>query len=83
MNWLWTQGRLGWPLVALIVFSTVLVLAFDYCWRLIKAPFWEFALAGLSAWIVGVAVIVAVSRGRRGKQTRRRRLHEIPRRESA
>ncbi|HET7586537.1 MAG TPA: sulfotransferase [Gammaproteobacteria bacterium] len=68
MKWIWREGRLAWPPLCVAIFTTGLILAFDYCWRIIKAPFWQFALAGAAAWTIGVAVImaVAVAVGRRG-----------------
>lgn len=62
MSWIWAHGRFGWPLIALALYTTVLVLAFDYAWRLIKAPFWQFIAAAAIAWAVGVAVIVVCGR---------------------
>jgi hypothetical protein len=70
MSRIWINGRLAWPPVALVVFTTVLVLAFDFSWRLITAPFWMFATATIIAWLIGVAIIVMLAR-RFGRPRRR------------
>lgn len=70
MSWMWINGRLAWPPVALVVFTTALVLAFDFSWRLITAPFWMFAAAAIAAWLIGVALITWRSRQRRHNNSR-------------
>ena len=38
MRFCWVDGRLGWPLVILIVFVTASVLVLDYVWRTVIIP---------------------------------------------
>ncbi|HET7306570.1 MAG TPA: hypothetical protein VFK24_01980 [Gammaproteobacteria bacterium] len=61
-RYFWCNGRLGWPLVSVVLYSTVLVLALDYCWRVIKTPFWHLLAGCAVAWIIGIVIIGLISR---------------------
>ncbi|HEX3755791.1 MAG TPA: hypothetical protein VHV26_12035 [Rhizomicrobium sp.] len=43
----WIQGRMAWPLVVSIAYSTLVFLLTDYTWRMIVAP--VAVIAGLCA----------------------------------
>lgn len=62
MRWLWTAGRFGWPFVAVVAYSTVSIILFDYMWRVVLMPFPEMLVAGFAAWLVGLGVIVVFIR---------------------
>jgi len=57
-RWLWRDGRLGWPLMALLVFSTLWVLGFDYAWRMINMSFAMLLAVGLAVWFSGCLILL-------------------------
>lgn len=62
MNWIWAEGRLRWPLVALIVYGTVSVVIFDYVWRIVIMPFVTLLAAGLAAYVAGLVILLLLVR---------------------
>lgn len=60
MQWLWKDGRLNWPLVVLLAFSALWLVAFDYAWRLIEVQFEILLVVGLILWAVGALTILWV-----------------------
>jgi hypothetical protein len=48
----WIDGRISWPVVLAVVFSTVTILATDFAWRTIQAPL---------PVIVGVAALLLLA----------------------
>lgn len=61
MRYFWTRGRIGWPTMALVVFHTLLLLAFDYVWRLVQIPFLQLLLIFAGIWVVGIIAIVGAT----------------------
>ncbi|HET8551462.1 MAG TPA: hypothetical protein VFM97_03165 [Gammaproteobacteria bacterium] len=61
-TYFWCKGRLAWPLVAGIIYSTALILGLDYCWRVVKTPFWHLLAGFAAAWVVGIVLIGMISR---------------------
>jgi hypothetical protein len=55
---LWTEGRLSWGVVAVVVFMTVSVLAFDLAWRFVTI---QFDTLLIYAIVVDAAVAVALA----------------------
>ena len=41
-RWFWRNGRLPWPLVFIVVYLSLSVLAVDYAWRVVKMPIETF-----------------------------------------
>jgi DMSO/TMAO reductase YedYZ heme-binding membrane subunit len=67
----WVDGRLSWPLVALVAYLSAGLVILDYAWRVIVVQFdtlllYAFAIAG-PLFIVSVAVMVRY-RARRTKK---------------
>jgi hypothetical protein len=64
----WVEGRLSWPLVAIIVFFAVSILAVDLAWRVLVMPFDRLLVsAGLIDALVavlGIGLYFAVRRKR-------------------
>lgn len=59
---IWCNGRMSWLWVALLVYATVCVLAFDYAWRVIQAPF-ELLVAGAAVlWLGGSVALILIGR---------------------
>lgn len=58
---LWTRGRFGWSFIALVMFHTFLLIAFDYVWRLVQMPFLHLVLVFVGFWIIGNIVIAIVT----------------------
>lgn len=49
----------GWRVVALVIYATLGLLAFDLVWRLAKISFKRLALYGGALWSSGLAGILA------------------------
>jgi hypothetical protein len=55
---LWVDDHFSWFIVALVVYSTFSLVAFDYCWRVIYGSFRKLALYGGVIFVLGIAAIV-------------------------
>jgi heme/copper-type cytochrome/quinol oxidase subunit 2 len=58
----WVDGRLSWPLVALIAYLSAALVILDYAWRVIVVQFdtlllYAFAIAG-PVFILSVALML-------------------------
>ena len=72
-RWIWVDGRLSWPLVAMVVFISAFAIAFDFGWRVLVLPFETYLLIAvlLAAAIAIVRLGICVLRRRRtARQTR-------------
>jgi hypothetical protein len=56
----WVDGRLAWPLVAIIAFLTVSLLILDYVWRVVTLQFETLLIYAAIGNIVGLIVLLAV-----------------------
>ena len=54
-RWLWTDGRLSWGVIAVIIFLTLSILAFDIAWRVVRLQFDTLAI-----WAVVIDAAAAV-----------------------
>jgi hypothetical protein len=54
---IWRDGRFSWGVIAIVVFLTVSLIAFDVAWRLIRLQFDTFLIYCI---LVDVAVIFVV-----------------------
>lgn len=54
-RWLWTDGRLSWGVIAVVVFLTLSILAFDIAWRVVRLQFDTLAI-----WAVVIDAAAAV-----------------------
>jgi hypothetical protein len=61
-RWLWTDGRLSWGVIAVVVFATVSVLAFDVAWRVARLPFDRLAIYALVIDAAAAAAVIAIAR---------------------
>jgi MYXO-CTERM domain-containing protein len=64
----WVDGRLSWPLVAIIVFLAVSLVAVDLAWRVLVMPFDRLLVSaatidGLVA-VLGIGLYFALRRRR-------------------
>jgi hypothetical protein len=59
-RWVWTNGRLAWPLVVAIVFLTATVLSFDLTWRLLVLPFSLLATGALLIYSLVLICVIAI-----------------------
>jgi hypothetical protein len=58
---IWKDGRLSWGVIAVVVFLTLTVLAFDLAWRVVKIQFDTlvlYAVAVDAAAAVALAVVI-------------------------
>ncbi|MDA3919342.1 MAG: hypothetical protein PF501_01470 [Salinisphaera sp.] len=53
-DWFWSHGHLAWPLFVALVYSGVLVLLADYCWRLVTLPARQILAGVLAVWLLGL-----------------------------
>jgi len=58
---LWFQGHLAWPLFCVIVFTALLGLVVDYCWRVVRMRSAYLALVSGALWLAGMGVILIIS----------------------
>jgi len=56
----WIDGRLAWPAVVAVLFSTLAVLAIDFAWRTVQAPVWLLAIAGAGILLAGNTAIFII-----------------------
>ncbi len=60
MSKLMKNGRIAWPVVSAVLFSTVTILLTDYLWRMLQAPIATVAVTGAVILIAGnIAIILA------------------------
>jgi hypothetical protein len=62
---IWQEGRLGWPLVLAVLFSTAAILGLDFAWRMVQAPVSVVVVAGAAVLLTGNAAILLI--GARGR----------------
>ena len=55
-QWFWCNGRFGWPFVAAVVFSSLVLLVADFAWRVLVVP-----AETLAAAVLAVCIVIAVS----------------------
>jgi len=64
------NGKISWPFVWGILFSTVVIVLMDILWRLIEVSYLKIAVPGILLLLAGNALIfIASSRSDRAEQT--------------
>jgi len=61
MTLLWTNHRLAWPFVVLIVLVTLSAVGFDYSWRVWVIPFRMLLVGALVIDAIAACALVAVA----------------------
>ena len=61
-RWLWTDGRLSWSVIAVVVFVTLSILAFDVAWRVFRLQFGTLAIYALAIDAAAAVGVVLVAR---------------------
>ena len=56
-----TNGRISWPVVSGILFSTIAILLTDIVWRVVQISIWAIAASAIALLIIGNATIFIVS----------------------
>lgn len=58
----WVDGRLSWPLVAVIGFLTLWLLVLDYVWRVVTVQFETLLIYAVISNVAGLAALWVVCR---------------------
>jgi hypothetical protein len=58
----WVDGRLSWPLVALIGFLTIWLLVLDYVWRVVTVQFETLLIFAVVSFVAGLLALALASR---------------------
>lgn len=61
MEWFWNDGHLSWPLFAVLVYTSLLVLGADLVWRTTSGSTRKLALLVASVWLLGVVSIYGLA----------------------
>jgi uncharacterized membrane protein len=56
------SGRLTWPPVLVVLFSTLTVMATDYAWRMVQGSTTVIALCGVLLLVAGNAAIFILAK---------------------
>jgi hypothetical protein len=60
-TFLWSQGHIGWPSLAIVVFSVLCLLVTDAVWRTVKTSARSVLLSAGFIWAMGVIAILTIS----------------------
>jgi hypothetical protein len=58
---IWVDGRLAWPLVAIIAYVTASLVLTDYAWRLFVLPVGTLMIGAMLASAAGALLLLALS----------------------
>lgn len=61
-RWLWTDGRFSWSAIAVVVFATLSILAFDVAWRVVRLRFDTLAIWAIVIDAAAAAGVILVAR---------------------
>lgn len=61
MDWLWHDGHLSWPLFAVLVYTSLIILGADLVWRTTSGSTRKLALWVASVWLLGVVSIYGLA----------------------
>lgn len=61
MDWFWHDGHLSWPLFAVLVYTSLIVLGADLVWRTTSGSTRKLALLVALVWLLGVVSIYGLA----------------------